>query len=307
MIENTFALGLQQAHPLKTDSIFYRIFQTDPGILFELLGYSPGMAQNYEFKSVEVKQVAFRLDGVFLPTPHTQDQTVWFVEVQFQKDPGFYARFFSEIYLYLGLHPQTVDWQAVAIFPHRGIEPITPALYRANFNSDQVHRIYLEELGAIPSDSLGVSLMQLIVADSADTVTQAQALLLRTRTQDQTDAKIAAIIELIETIVVYKFPQLSREEIENMLGLSELRQTKVYQEALQEGRQEGRQEGEQAGALSEGQSLVLRLLTCRIGEVPSALQSQIQALSLDQLEALGEALLDFSELADLVSWLQEYQ
>ncbi|NJM67731.1 MAG: DUF4351 domain-containing protein [Acaryochloris sp. RU_4_1] len=57
--------------------------------------------------------------------------------------------------------------------------------------------------------------------------------------------------------------------------------------------------------LGEGQSLVLRLLTRRIGDVSPDLQSQIQALSLDQLEALGEALLDFSEPADLVSWLQE--
>lgn len=145
--------------------------------------------------------------------------------------------------------------------------------------------------------------MQLIVAESEDTVTQAQALLSRTRTQDQTETKIAAIIELIETIVVYKFPQLSREEIERMLGLSELRKTKVYQEALQEGRQEGRQEG----ALREGQSLILRQLNCRLGEVSPSVQTQIQVLSLDQLEALGEALLDFSELADLVRWLQEYR
>jgi predicted transposase YdaD len=53
----------------------------------------------------------------------------------------------------------------------------------------------------------------------------------------------------IETIMVYKFPQLSREDIERMLGLSELRQTKVYQEALMEGEQ----------------SLVLRQLSRRLG------------------------------------------
>jgi predicted transposase/invertase (TIGR01784 family) len=52
------------------------------------------------------------------------------------------------------------------------------------------------------------------------------------------------IIELIETIVVYKFPSLTREEIETMLGLSELKKTKVYQEAREEGRQEGQQEGQ---------------------------------------------------------------
>jgi predicted transposase/invertase (TIGR01784 family) len=183
------------SHPLKTDSLFYRIFQTDPGILFELLGQSPRLAQGYEFKSVEIKQVAFRIDGVFLPTPESPDQTVWFVEVQFQQDPQFYQRFFSEIYLYLGLHPQTVDWRTAVIYPHRRIEPTNPHVYRANLDSNQVHRIYLEDLDK-PSNSLGVGLMQLIVADSTATVTQAQGLLSRARSRDQTSSKNAAIIEL---------------------------------------------------------------------------------------------------------------
>ena len=47
------------------------------------------------------------------------------------------------------------------------------------------------------------------------------------------------LINLIETIIVYKLPQKSREEIEAMLGLSSLKQTKVYQEAKQEGLAEG--------------------------------------------------------------------
>lgn len=51
--------------------------------------------------------------------------------------------------------------------------------------------------------------------------------------------------------------------------------------------------------------LVLRLLTRRIGNVTPTMQVQVQALSLNQLEALGEALLDFSEPEDLVNWLNE--
>jgi predicted transposase YdaD len=72
-----------------------------------------------------------------------------------------------------------------------------------------------------------------------------------------------------------------------MVGLSELRETKVYQE--------GRQEGKR--------SLVLRLLTRRIGNVTPELRTKVQSLSLTQLEALGEALLDFSQPADLLNWL----
>jgi Domain of unknown function (DUF4351) len=53
------------------------------------------------------------------------------------------------------------------------------------------------------------------------------------------------------------------------------------------------------------QNLILRQLTRRLGDVPPAIQVQVNALSLTQLEALGEALLDFSQPADLVNWLHE--
>jgi predicted transposase/invertase (TIGR01784 family) len=286
---------------LKTDSIFYRLFQTEPSLLFDLLGQSPNLTQDYEFRSVEIKQLAFRIDGVFLPKPNATDQTVWFVEVQFQKDPQFYHRFFAEISIFLDQYPQTVDWQAAVFFPSRNIEPDQVHLHRAQLNSDQVHRVFLDDLSGIATESIGVSLIQLILADAADVAIQAKALLAKTQAK-RTDAKIAAIIELIETIVVYKFPQLSRQEIERMLGLSELRQTKVYQEALQEGRQEGRQEGEQAGQAK----LILHLLAFRVGEVPPDLEAKVQALSLSQLEALSVALFDFSEPADLVHWLKQH-
>lgn len=52
-------------------------------------------------------------------------------------------------------------------------------------------------------------------------------------------------------------------------------------------------------------SLILRLLTRKVGEISETTRSQIEALSIFQLEALGEALLDFSEIADLGTWLQE--
>jgi predicted transposase YdaD len=149
-------------------------------------------------------------------------------------------------------------------------------------------------------------MMQLILADSVDAVTQAKSLLSKTRTQDRTDSKISAIIELIETIVVYKFPQLSREEIERMLGLSELKETKVYQEALHEGEQIGEQRGRTEGRTEGEKSLILRQLSRRVGTLPIGVEAQIQALDLPRLEALGEALLDFTGVEDLSNWLQNH-
>jgi predicted transposase/invertase (TIGR01784 family) len=289
---------------LKTDSIFYRIFQSSPEILFELLGQSPELAQGREFGSVEIKQVAFRLDGVLFPSPNAPDQTIWFIEVQMQSDPVFYHRFFAEIYFYLNLYPQTADWQALVIYPTRSIESKNQSLYRANLNSDQIHRVYLEDFSKASTESLGIGLMQLIVSDAADAISKAKALLVKTQPLSKTDPKFAAIMELIETIVVYKFPLLGREEIENMLGLSELKQTRVYQEALQEGEQIGEQRGEQTGALREARSLILRQLTRRFGTISPNAESKISTLSISQLESLGEALLDFSSNDDLDDWLK---
>jgi predicted transposase/invertase (TIGR01784 family) len=163
-----------------------------------------------------------------------------------------------------------------------------------------VHRVYLEDFQDSSTESVGIGLMQLIVADTIDAISKAKELLSRTEPLSKTDTKFAAIMEAIETIIVYKFPSLSREAIENMLGLSELKQTKVYQEALEE----GREEGEQTGVLKGERSLVLRLLARRVGTLPANVEAQVQALALPQLEALGEALLDFAGLDDLVGWLR---
>jgi len=42
------------------------------------------------------------------------------------------------------------------------------------------------------------------------------------------------IIDLIESIMVYKFPQMSRKEIAGMLGVDDLKQTRFYQEVEEE-------------------------------------------------------------------------
>jgi predicted transposase YdaD len=75
------------------------------------------------------------------------------------------------------------------------------------------------------------------------------------------------------------------------------------QEGRQIGRQEGRKEGEAEGRRVEAASMTLRQLNHRCGPLTSAITARIQALPLEQLEALGLALLDFSAAADLAAWL----
>ncbi|MDJ0701982.1 MAG: DUF4351 domain-containing protein [Leptolyngbyaceae cyanobacterium MO_188.B28] len=74
----------------------------------------------------------------------------------------------------------------------------------------------------------------------------------------------------------------------------------IYQDIKAEGIQEGLQQGLQ----QEGKLLVLRLLNRKVGTLPAELTTQVEALSLQQIEALGEALLDFEGREDLVHWLE---
>lgn len=279
------------------------MFQTAPGILFELLGQSPEIGELYEFKSIELKQTAFRIDGVLVPSPEAEDQTIYFVEVQFQDDPYFYQRFFAEIFLYLRQNPAVVRWQAAVLFSKRSIEPQHYGAYSTLLDSAQVQRIYLEDLKQLTETSIGVGLIQLIVLKSKVVPNKAKVLLEQVN-RDPHKLSAQAIVELIETIMVYKFPSLSREEIEQMLGLSELKQTRVYQEARQEGIQQGRQEGIQEGREEAARSLILKFLVYRIGLVSNEMRTRIQRLSIPQVEILGEALLNFSSETDLKEWMR---
>ncbi|WP_287724496.1 DUF4351 domain-containing protein, partial [Microcystis sp. M018S1] len=51
--------------------------------------------------------------------------------------------------------------------------------------------------------------------------------------------------------------------------------------------------------------LVLRLLNRRLGQVTTSVEKQVRQLSVEQLEDLGEALLDFENEADLLHWLSQ--
>ncbi|MFP4101329.1 Rpn family recombination-promoting nuclease/putative transposase [Coleofasciculus sp.] len=61
------------------------------------------------------------------------------------------------------------------------------------------------------------------------------------------------------------------------------------------------QKGEQKGE----SRLILRQLKKRFGEIPVETSSQVQNLSIEDLESLGEDFLEFDSLEDLENWLME--
>jgi predicted transposase YdaD len=78
--------------------------------------------------------------------------------------------------------------------------------------------------------------------------------------------------------------------------------TSWMERGLNQGRQEGRQEG-----WEHERKLVLRQLRKRLGKVDLSAEAQVETLSAEDLEQLGEALLDFNSPADLDAWLQAHR
>jgi mRNA interferase MazF len=111
-------------------------------------------------------------------------------------------------------------------------------------------------------------------------------------------------------INVYKFTQLTRAEVDAMLGVT-LQETRVYQEAKAEGKLEGKAEGKLEGKAEgklEGKTegkleMLLMLLSRNLGSLPASLTEQIEVLPIEQLESLCTAAFDFQSLSDLTAWL----
>ncbi|NJM72133.1 MAG: Rpn family recombination-promoting nuclease/putative transposase [Scytonema sp. RU_4_4] len=283
---------------MRRDSIFYKLFQQSPTLLFELLTDPPTNANAYRFDSVAVKEPKFEIDGVFLPPENEGAGVVYFCEVQFQKDEQLYERLFAESALYFYRNSTRFsDWQAVIIYPSRYTEQSNIYPHRGLLNSNQVHRVYLDELGDIRQLPLWIALMVLTTIEEEQAPETARYLLTRTR-EEVSSPTSRVIIEIITTIMVYKFEQLSRREVEYMLGIT-LKETRVYREIKEEGREEGRKEVREVMA-----NAISRQLIKRLGELSEEMRSAISSLPLPVLEDLSEALLDFTSLADLQTWLE---
>ena len=205
------------------------------------------MGREYEFIAPEIKQRSFRLDGLFTTTEEYSDLPLFFVEVQFYQETDFYDRLFPSIFLYFSQYkPINSEWYAIVIFDKESNDVAIPSRYR-EIAETRLQRIYLDRVSGAEQLNLGVGILKLVVEPEDNAGELARNLITRTEQEilDRTNQK--QLQELIETIIIYKFPNLSYEEIETMLNLQEIKQTRVYQDAKSEGIEEGIQQGIQQG------------------------------------------------------------
>ena len=157
-----------------------------------------------------------------------------------------------------------------------------------------VHWLSLEELGQQPGLDPLLSLLTLPVRPEAEIQTATQQIL-----GPRTD-----LLETVVSILMERFPLLTRKDIMEIATIpaKDLRHTRAAQEWIAE----GRLEGEARGRAAEAATVTLRQLNRRCGSLSNSTTARIQALPLEQLESLAEALLDLSGPADLTAWLEEH-
>lgn len=284
---------------MKTDKLFYRIFLNQPSLISELLPEIPPDCE-FDYSAPVVKEKELRLDGLLTPMDN-DDLPLVFLEAQMQKDSDFYSRYFGGIFIYLHQYKVSRDWRGLLILNHRNQDLGSEIPYQDLLNN-RVQRLFLSDLLNQENITGNLALLKLIVTPKKQAVSEANKILENAKTQAEFNQKL----DLVEAILINKFPQLTIEEIQKMINLREadITQTRFYQQVLEIGRNEGIKIGRNEAIQEAESNMVIRLLNRRCGNLSDNLEAKVRSLPINQLESLGEALLDFQDITDLENWLK---
>ena len=171
-----------------------------------------------------------------------------------------------------GIYYLPESFRAAIIVIHQ-LPPIPETLWLRLLGRGTVQKRAIDELAALPSN------------------------------QPYVKITLELLYNLQQNLRINQSPEIETEDRELIMRLAPLYQQE-RELARQEGLQEGLQQGEQRGLQQGEQLLIIRQLNRRIGTMDSSLIQQVQKLPVAQLEELGEALLDFTSVTDLQTWLQ---
>jgi predicted transposase YdaD len=178
-----------------------------------------------------------------------------------------------------------------------------------NFASIQLNRLHWRDYLNQPNPVAAALMAKMQIAPGDRPQVKAECLRLLT-TLSLDPARVELISGFVDTYLRLNAQEEGMFQVEigkldesEKVGVMQI-VTSWMEQGIEQGMEQGIEQGMERGAEQEARSLILRLLTRRIGDVPPDTRSQIQSLSLSQLESLGEALLDFSQPDDLVEWLR---
>ncbi len=136
------------------------------------------------------------------------------------------------------------------------------------------------------------------------TLTQTQS---SDRLLSQVQHQVEQLPELDQRRQVSSYVQLmaglkyDKEVVRRLFSEGIMRESVIYQEIFQAGEAQGEARGEARGE----RRMVVRVLSRQFGNLSPSLISQLNELSLEQIEALGDVMVDFISPEDLTHWLEQ--
>jgi predicted short-subunit dehydrogenase-like oxidoreductase (DUF2520 family) len=116
-----------------------------------------------------------------------------------------------------------------------------------------------------------------------------------------------SVLELVSNL--FTMLELNRDQNQELTVEDQeliMKLSPIYKARLDEIKQMGIEEGIQQGVKQEAALVVLRLLNRKVGVLSANVEARVMGLSVNILEDLGEALLDFDSLDDLIDWLNHH-
>ncbi len=153
---------------------------------------------------------------------------------------------------------------------------------------EQPASIFLESVGLYPFASLAQT-------EEPELVLREVAARIEEIPERKLQADISAMSYILAGLV------LDRDRVGQIIRRDIMRESVTYQEILAEGEVKGKTQGR----VEEARALIIRQLTRKLGNIRPNLLTKIEALPLEQVESLGEDLLDFTSIDNLQQWLNQ--
>jgi predicted transposase YdaD len=284
---------------MRTDTLFYELFQAAPQTFFELLQITP--ACPYRYESITVKTTEKRIDGVLEPT--AADQPIYFLEVQAFPDEVIYWRVMREVATYFEQRPKFKGraWQAIVLWLNKeddpGLETLKPLSHRPTrrlISADLLQ--LLKQVRAVDDKALVLNVLNPLLTESEREVRQhvvqwAENIRRTPNLDSQTEERLLTVMS---QLIGQKFKSLSYKELANMLRLTPLEETISGQELIKDAH--------------------VAILATQIqdkftlsDEQIETIRVDLETLELDELKLLVQRILHFDTLDALKQWIVDHQ
>ncbi|MBP8002064.1 MAG: DUF2887 domain-containing protein [Chloroflexi bacterium] len=278
---------------MRSDALFYELFQAAPWTFFELMQLTPPCP--YRFESITVKTTEKRIDGVL--EPEQAGERIYFLEVQAQPDVTIYWRTLREVATYFEQRPQQPDnWQAVVLYLNITDDPGFSSLSPLAKGADPrlVAADILDLLKQLTDDSLVLNVLRPLVTISEKEVRQ-NVITWANNIQQLPGLSYELkqrLVTILAQLVMQKFARLTYKELGRMLRLIPLEETIDGKELIHD----------------HNVKILLKLIRKKFVLTEAELESITDHLN--QLDAIDqgdliEDVLEIETLDELVAWLEQ--